>query len=55
MFTVYYFSPMSRPQIERLMRQTLSEMFLGDEQSEHYEVDSKYLDAIFPDFFSLVF
>ena len=46
---------MSRPQIERLMRETLSEMFLADEQSEHYQVDSKYLDAVFPDFFSLVY
>ena len=31
MFTVYYFSPMSRQMIERVMRQTLSEMFLSDE------------------------
>ena len=31
MFTIYYFSPMTRPMTERMMHQTLSEMFLSDE------------------------
>jgi len=55
MFSPFYFSPMSRPQVERLMIDTLREMYLSDIDRSNYAVDRKYLDTVFPDFFHLLY
>lgn len=55
MFSPYYFSPMPRAQIERLMSDTLNEMYLTDELRPHFSIDKSYLDVVFPDFFHLLF
>ena len=55
MFSHFYFSPMSRAQIERVMQVMLHEMFLTDENAQHYLVDKAHLDTVYPDFFSLVY
>ena len=54
-FSPFYFTPMSRSQIERLMIDTLREMYLCDISSPNYRVDIKCLDTVFPDFFALLF
>ena len=55
MFSIFYFSPMPREQIERLMQDTLHEMFLTDEQKSTYTVDFRFLKTVFPDFFSMLY
>ena len=54
MFSYYYFSPMSRQQIERVMRNTLTEMYLTEEDLPNHDLDQQYLHEVFPDFFSMV-
>ena len=54
MFSPFYFSPMPREQIERLMCETLKEMYLCDESKANFPVDALYLETVFPDFFSML-
>ena len=37
------------------MQDTLREMFLTDEQKHTFPVDNRYLDTVFPDFFSMLY
>lgn len=55
MFSPFYFSPMPRAQIERIMTDTLNEMYLTDERRANYPIDFKYLGTVFPDFFHLLY
>ena len=55
LFSPFYFSPMAKNQIERLMLETLHEMFLTDEFKPNFQIDQLYLNTVFPDFFALLF
>ena len=33
----------------------LSEMYLTNEDLEHYDIDDKYLEKVFPDFFNSLY
>lgn len=37
------------------MKDTLSEMYLSDEDLKNYDIDLKYLDKVFPDFFNALY
>lgn len=55
MFSPFYFKPMGQIQIERLMLETLHEMFLTNRMLANFKIDSKYLNEVFPDFFNLLY
>jgi hypothetical protein len=47
MFSSFYFSPMSKEQIQRIMLATLHEMYLTDELKPNFSIDSSYLNVVF--------
>ena len=55
MFSSFYFSPLTRQHLYNIMKLTLTEMRITDQQTQESEIDEKYLTTVFPDFFSMIY
>ena len=55
MFSTYYFSPLSKTHMSEIMKLTMIEMRITDQNTEEANLDDKYLDVIFDDFFNMIY
>ena len=55
MFSTYYFSPLSKTHMSEIMKLTMIEMRITDQNTEEANLDDKYLDVVFNDFFNMIY
>ena len=55
MFSSFYFSPLTRQHLQEIMKCTLTEMRLTDQETEEADIDQHYIDIVFNDFFGMIY
>ena len=55
MYSSFYFSPLNRNHLYNIMKMTMTEMRITDQQTQESEIDEKYLMVVFPDFFNMIY
>ena len=54
MFSSFYFSPLTKQHLHEIMKNTLCEMRTVDQDTDEAEIDRKYLETVFNDFFGMI-